>query len=193
MVRYLKFAFLALALLQVPSWAVDVDTAGLPNFHQVNVRVYRGGQPADAGFRTLAGLGVKTVIDLRRTDEHPTLSEEHTVEALGMRYINIPMSGTAAPPASDVLRVLGLLDTGAEGPVFVHCRRGADRTGTVIACYRIWHDGWSNDKALQEARSLGMNWIELGMKHYIMNFKTHGCHDSRCLADGSASPAHTGQ
>jgi tyrosine-protein phosphatase SIW14 len=53
----------------------------------------------------------------------------------------------------------------------VHCRRGADRTGTVIACYRITHDGWSNRKALQEATSYGMSWIEFGMQRYVLAFQ----------------------
>jgi tyrosine-protein phosphatase SIW14 len=160
-----------LALPAVPSGAADVQPLGVPNFHQVNERIYRGGQPSNTGFQSLAKLGIKTVIDLRPASEHSTSSEEQTVEATGMKYINVPMSGLAAPPNQDVSKVLALLDAGSQGPVFVHCKRGADRTGTVIACYRIEHDRWENEKALEEARSLGMRWIEIGMKHYIMNFK----------------------
>jgi protein-tyrosine phosphatase len=66
--------------------------------------------------------------------------------------------------------LLGLLNDAAAGPVFVHCRRGADRTGTVLACYRIAHDGWDNSKALSEARSLGMSWIERAMQSYVLHY-----------------------
>jgi tyrosine-protein phosphatase SIW14 len=169
-VRYSKLPFPILALLAIPSWAADIQALGVPNFHQVNDRVYRGGQPTNAGFTSLAALGVKTIIDLRPPGEHSTPAEARTVEAAGMHYINVPMSGVATPANADISKVLALLDGSTDGPVFVHCRRGADRTGTVIACYRIEHDRWANEKALNEAKSLGMRWTELLMKHYIMNF-----------------------
>lgn len=159
------------SLLGIPSWGADVKAPELPNFHRVNEHIYRGGQPTNAGFKKLAGLGVKTVIDLRLRDEHSTTLEARMVEAAGMRYVNVPMNGYSTPQDAKVSEVLALLDSSADGPVFVHCRRGSDRTGTVIACYRMTHDGWQNEKAKQEAQALGMRWFEIGMKHYIMNFK----------------------
>ena len=63
------------------------------------------------------------------------------------------------------------IDDASAGPVFVHCRRGADRTGTVVACYRIAHDGWDNQKALQEAKGFGMSWTEVAMHHYVMRYQ----------------------
>ena len=48
---------------------------------------------------------------------------------------------------------------------------GADRTGTVVACYRIAHDHWDNRKALGEARQFGMSWVQRAMHHYVMNYK----------------------
>ena len=143
--------------------------AGVPNFHQVNQNVYRGAQPSKQGFESLASLGVKTIIDLRggggRSHE-----EEKAVQAAGMQYIAIPLSGYAAPSDQQVSKLLSLLNDATSGPVFVHCRRGADRTGTVIACYRISHDHWDNAKALAEAASDGMSRLEVAMKHYVLNF-----------------------
>jgi len=55
-------------------------------------------------------------------------------------------------------------------PVFVHCKRGSDRTGTVIACYRISHDRWQQKQALQEAKSHGMGLVQVGLKRYIMTY-----------------------
>jgi len=112
------------------------------------------------------------VIDLRLEDEHPTALEAKAVEAAGMRYINIPMHGIIAPSDDQVAKVLALFDSTNDGPVFVHCRRGADRTGTVVACYRMVHDGWDNLKAFKEAKSYGMSWTQIGMKHYVLNFHT---------------------
>jgi tyrosine-protein phosphatase SIW14 len=163
------FVFLTpLALL--PAWAANDSAPGVPNFHKVNEQVYRGGQPKDQGWASLAHLGVKTVVDLRRPGEHSTSHEAEEVEAAGMRYFNVPMHGVVAPSEEQVDRVLAFLNSSTEAPVFVHCKRGADRTGTVIACYRIEHDGWDNQRALKEAKSYGMSWLQIGMKHYVMDF-----------------------
>src|SRR5580693_6035582 len=148
----------------------QTNPTGLPNFHQINDHVYRGAQPTGQGFQSLAKLGVKTVIDLREAGDR-SVSERKVVEATGMRYVTIPFQGMSAPSPTDVAKVLALFDDASAGPVFVHCRRGADRTGTVVACYRIAHDGWDNQKALREARTLGMSVVGFGMKRYILSYQ----------------------
>ena len=167
---YRSFSVLALSLALGPAWAADLNAPGVPNFHQVNEHVFRGGQPVDSGWSSLASLGIKLIVDLRPPTEHPIQAEARAVEAAGMRYLNVPMKGMGAPVEDAMLKVLGMLTAESGGPVFVHCKRGSDRTGTVIACYRVLHDHWENQKALQEARSYGMYRIERGMMHYILNF-----------------------
>jgi protein tyrosine phosphatase (PTP) superfamily phosphohydrolase (DUF442 family) len=137
----------------------------------VNDHIYRGGQPTDDGFRELARLGIKTVIDLRQIGEHSQADEQKIVTGLGMHYISIPMMGMSTPKDDQVGQVLALMNDTVGGPVFVHCKRGADRTGTVVAVYRISQDGWENKKALSEARSYGMSFFERAMQHYVMNYK----------------------
>jgi protein tyrosine/serine phosphatase len=149
-----------------------IEPSGVHNFHELNSAVYRGAQPSAEGFQSLAKLGVKTIIDLRETG-HRATTEKKLVEAAGMKYVNIPLNGHAAPSEEQVTRLLALLNDKTDGPVFVHCRRGADRTGTIIACYRISHDHWNNEKALGEAKANGMSWTEIAMKHYVLGYKVN--------------------
>ena len=93
----MRFFLLALAL---PAFAGSVE--GIHNFYKVDEHVYRGAQPTDEGFRYLAKLGVKTVIDLRGAGEGRR-NEESVVTAAGMKYINIPMTGLT-PHYSDTRR-----------------------------------------------------------------------------------------
>jgi len=177
-VHHWGLALLALAL-SLPASPAHVETSGrvssivevpgIPNFHQVNDHVFRGGQPAADAWPSLAKLGVRTVVDLRREDEHSTAAEAGAVAAAGMKYVNVPMKGVVAPANGQIEQVLALLKS--QDPVFVHCKRGSDRTGTVIACYRIAHDRWDRKQALHEAKSFGMAWDQLGLKHYVMMFQ----------------------
>lgn len=143
---------------------------GIKNFHQVDQHVYRGGQPSNEGFAYLAKIGVKTVIDLREPGER-SRSEEKAVTAAGMKYVNIPMTGLTPPTDSEITKILGILEDETASPAFVHCMRGADRTGAVIAAYRIDHDGWDNGRALSEAKDLGMSFFQFPRKSFISAFQ----------------------
>jgi tyrosine-protein phosphatase SIW14 len=164
-----RHVLLLLAISAVAGFGAD--PVGVVNFHEVNDRVYRGAQPSLKGFGELAKLGIKTIIDLREPGKRAE-TEQKAVEAAGMQYIHIPLNGYHAPTSDQVTKLLGLLNNDSSGPVFVHCRRGADRTGTIIACYRMTHDHWDNQKALKEAQSFGMSWTERDMQNYILHFPT---------------------
>ncbi len=159
------------------------DLRGVHNFHQVNDHIYRGAQPTDPGFAELAKLGVKTIVDLREAGQR-SASEQKTVEAAGMHYLSFPMAGYSVPTVDVMTKLLALFEDAKAGPVFVHCRRGADRTGTVLAVYRMVHDHWENAKALAEAKAFGMSWTERAMQSYITHYK---------VAEPTAPPAAVSQ
>jgi protein tyrosine phosphatase (PTP) superfamily phosphohydrolase (DUF442 family) len=143
---------------------------GISNFYQVDEHVYRGAQPNLEGFQYLAKSGVNTVIDLREKGPRAR-AEERAVTAAGMRYVNVPMSGLTPPTPAEITRILLLLEDTSSGPVFVHCKRGADRTGAVIAAYRIHHDHWQSAQALGEAMSHGMSFFQYPRQNYIRAFQ----------------------
>lgn len=146
---------------------------GVGHFFKVNDQLYRGAQPTEEGFQSLAKLGVKTIIDLREPSDRSEW-EEGVVKGDGMRYLAFPISGLAAPSDTQIHDILKVLNDPSEGPVFVHCKRGKDRTGAIVACYRIQHDGWDNAKALKEARDLGMSWFEIPKQQFVMRFRLDG-------------------
>ena len=143
--------------------------AELPNFHKVHDSLYRGGQPKEGGIRKLAALGIKTIINLRGEDDL-TRAEESEAKSVGLSYFNISLSRWRRPSHEQISRVMAIIETQENWPVFIHCKRGSDRTGTIVALYRISHEGWTAQQAISEARRLGMSWIEFGMKDYISDY-----------------------
>jgi protein tyrosine/serine phosphatase len=142
---------------------------GIANLDQVNPHLYRGGQPNRLGLQYLHHLGVRTIVNLREPRD-TWVAEADEARALGMNYINVPAGGFERPKTANVNKVLSIIEQ-AEAPVFVHCQHGCDRTGTIIACYRIRHDGWTSRKALQEARTYGMYWWEIYMQSFVKAFE----------------------
>ncbi|SRR5579875_885916 len=126
----------------------------LPNFHEVHPYLFRGGQPSPAGLKRLKEMGVATIIDLRAKPEQ-VYQESSQARALGLRYINLPMS-SRAPTGKQVRTFLKEVDNAASGrsagPVFVHCAHGSDRTGCLVGIWRVTHDRYSYDEAYQEMR-----------------------------------------
>lgn len=167
-IQRLRRASLAVGFALSICAAAQAPAVHIRNFDKVNDHIYRGGEPSQIGIEELGAMGVKTVIDLRVGSEG-TASEKQQVEKLKIKYINIPIGEFSAPSTAQIEQLLSLLQTG-NGPVFVHCRRGKDRTGTVVACYRIQHDGWDNRRALEEAQQHGMSNLERSMRAYILHF-----------------------
>jgi uncharacterized protein (TIGR01244 family) len=141
----------------------------LPNFHQVNENLYRGAQPQRGGLKKLSELGIKTVINLRGASQE-TRNEQAEAEASGIRYFNIPMPSLGRPADEHVERALAIIDAQENWPVFVHCKRGADRTGVVIAAYRISREQWTKEQAIAEARRFGMALIQFRKQNYISDY-----------------------
>lgn len=178
---------IALFVAGLPVFAGSVP--GIKNFDQVDAHVYRGGQPTDEGFHYLANLGVKTIIDLREAGDR-SQAEERAVTGSGMQYVNVPMTGLTPPTEAETAKILAILEDTAGGPVFVHCQRGADRTGAVIAAYHIDHDQWDSGRALQDARSHSMSSLQFPRQAYIRNFRARTA-DSRTATAAALAPADT--
>ena len=71
---------------------------------------------------------------------------------------------------------LDALTDPARQPVYVHCQRGADRTGFMVGVYRVEKEGWSAKRAYSEARDIGMRWWYRGLKRQLYEYeeRIHG-------------------
>ncbi len=146
-----------------------IESKDLPNFAQVNANLYRGGQPTENGIKELAKMGVKTIIDLRGEDKNAE-REKLWAQKAGIRFIVVNLSNWFKPKTEDIEGVIKDVDAAENQPVFVHCKRGADRTGTVLAIYRISHDNWTAKQAIDEAKRFDFGWWQFLMKDYINDY-----------------------
>jgi protein tyrosine/serine phosphatase len=149
-----RLAFLALIfMLSAVASATGHDSSfsniHIKNFGQMDERFYRGGQPKEADYKALAELGIKTVIDLRKDSE---TYEQRKVEALGMRYVSIPMDDKEYPKLDQVNQFLNLANDPATGKFFVHCAGGRHRTGVMGAAYRFSKYHWNFEQVYAEMK-----------------------------------------
>ncbi|MDR1885469.1 MAG: tyrosine-protein phosphatase [Synergistaceae bacterium] len=141
------------AMDRSPEWAAPVWLDGVPNCHRVTENIYRSAQPDEQGFRNLESLGIRTVINLRET-------RGDRLSGTSLRGIRVKMRAWD-PETDDVIRVIRILSDDGGGPYLVHCRQGADRTGLVIAAYRMAVQGWSREDAIDEMMNGGYGFNEI--------------------------------
>lgn len=147
--------------------AVCLSDKEIDNFGRVAPGITRGAQPSDKALAMMAKDGIKTIIDLRMNGSG-TENEEATTNRLGMKYVHIPMT-LLTPNAQQVSQFLNIVNSPANLPAFVHCRQGADRTGTLVAIYRRKVQGWDFDKTYAEMRQHHFKPFLFGMKDLVKN------------------------
>lgn len=140
---------------------------GLSNVGRVAPGIFRGAQPAREGYATLRAMGIKTVIDMRTTE-----NERKEVEGAGMKAIAIPIEMSREGLTAKVDRVVALMADPANQPVYVHCRHGQDRTGIVVAAFRMKEQGWSLAEAESEMQAFGFNDVWVNFKKFIRGYGT---------------------
>jgi len=180
-----KVLFSIIAVLSFADYATAqkaVENKDLPNFYQVNANLYRGAQPTESGVKELARMGVRTIINLRGEDKNSE-REKIWAQAAGIKFIAVNLGNWFKPKTADIEAVIKDIDAAGNEPVFVHCKRGADRTGTVLAIYRISHDNWTAKQAIDEAKRFDFGWWQFLMKDFINDYEV----SSKFKVQGSKS------
>ena len=120
---------------------------GIPNLFRITPNLYRSAQFTRKGIPSLEKLEIKTVVSFRHF-----YSDKEMLKDTPFHLINIPMNAWdgSAKLEPNVINALRLLSDESQGPFLVHCQHGADRTGLVVAMYRIVFQGWTKEDAIAE-------------------------------------------
>jgi protein tyrosine/serine phosphatase len=146
----LAVGFVSIASAQTSPSITDFPNVKVKNFGKMDENFYRGAQPEKDDYKSLADMGIKTIIDLRND---PTDYEKTEAEAAGLKYVNIRMSGFKTPKEQDLAQFLSLVNDPETGTVFVHCKAGIHRTGVAGAVYRFTKYGWNYDQVYKEMKN----------------------------------------
>lgn len=157
--------------LPPPAIAAHISLPGVNNFGRVTDHLYRGAQPSKEGFAQLKRLGIGIVVNLRDGRGEP-VKEQRTVDTLGLRYVPIPWSPFGVPTDAQVAEFLELIRENPQTTIFVHCREGADRTGVMIAVFRIADDNWTSRQALREMKAFHHHFWLPHLNRYVEHFPT---------------------
>jgi hypothetical protein len=156
------------------------QTAPINNFRQVGPGIFAGANPIDGisgddAFKTLLEHSVKIDIDLQGSDvkdaqnfvyklfnqanepgerDEMISHERELAKSAGMEFVNLsinsnnPISSAEAKKIDEILDLLS--KASPTDPVYLHCEHGADRTGLVIALFRVLRQGQNIDEAYEE-------------------------------------------
>lgn len=156
--------------LPSPDFAEKLKRPGLPNLGRVTEGLYRGGKPQKQGYDQLQGMKIDIVVDMNTSSKDIQYGKTET-ESRGMRYISLPWSPVSLPTDDQVTEFLRLIRENPQKKIFVHCERGADRTGLMMALFRIAGQGWTPEQALAEMERFKFHGLLYRqMKRYVRQF-----------------------
>ena len=150
--------------LRPSSWAIPIISETLENWHKVDNLLYRSEQPSEQAMTEIEKFGIKRVLNFRQFND-----DNDEAEGTGLQLFHVPFNAAMIKDAYVVesLKIITLSDE----PILVHCWHGSDRTGTVVAMYRIVVQGWTKDAAIDELKNggYGHHSIYFNIEKYLKN------------------------
>jgi uncharacterized protein (TIGR01244 family) len=144
-------SFLLLAGVSIKS---PQEVPPIRNFVRMSDEFCTGAQPRIEHLEKLKAEGVKAIINLRPPSEHRAAEEEAEAKRLGLRYFNIPFV-FGEPKEEQATEFLKITDDPQNRPAFIHCAAGI-RAGAFWMIRRVLRDGWTVERAEQEAEKIGL-------------------------------------
>ena len=123
----------------------EILSDNVKNFYKVSDGIYRSSQPNRKNMELLDIIGVKTVLNLRK--HH---SDDYEAKFTDINLERIKMSAGKIND-ENIIQALKIIKN-AEKPILIHCWHGSDRTGVVVAMYRILFENYTKEEAISELR-----------------------------------------
>ncbi|MDR1130316.1 MAG: tyrosine-protein phosphatase [Prevotellaceae bacterium] len=138
-----------------------IDSLGLDNLYRIDEGVYRSEQPGRKQFKALEEYGIKEALNLRAWH-----SDSRLAKGTGLILHRVRMDAHNANDY-DVVAALRIIKN-RRGAILIHCHHGSDRTGLIVAMYRIVFQNTSREDAIAEMRSgFGFHGIYNNILRYI--------------------------
>jgi protein tyrosine/serine phosphatase len=147
------------------SWAIKLDVGkDLSNLHRITPNFFRSGQPSSTGFVIAAKTyGIKTIVSL---NDKPDVA---ATKGLTLIHVKMNAFDTAEHDDPQLPRALAAIRNGlAHGKTLVHCQHGKDRTGGIVAVWRVLYQGWTKEAAIREMKEGGYgysDWLFSNARH----------------------------
>jgi uncharacterized protein (TIGR01244 family) len=159
---------LVVAMLAVPVFAQvkKVEVPGVTNFNQIDAVFACGGATDATGVANLKKQGFASIISFRLPTEQGVAEEEAAVKTTGIKYIHLPLNGaTPDPKVAD--EFLAAVSEKGNQPAYIHCG-GGGRAASMWMIKRALKDGWTTDRAAEEANAIAM--LSPALKTFATNY-----------------------
>jgi len=128
--------------------SIRLSGGSLANFHKVDDGVYRSDQPSGKDFKALEKYGIREILNMRRFHSD-TKKAEGT--SLFLHHIRTHAHSISKDELIEAMRII----KNRKGPILIHCYHGSDRTGAVVALYRMVFQNIPVEKAIEEMNNGG--------------------------------------
>jgi tyrosine-protein phosphatase SIW14 len=133
--------------------AEKIQLNAFQNMYKISDSVFRSEQPNEDGMRALEKFGIHAVLNLRNFH-----SDDDEAKGTGLKLFRVAMRAGKITD-NDILQAMTVLKT-APKPILIHCLHGSDRTGCIVASYRILFQDWSKEEAIQELKNPAFGYHE---------------------------------
>lgn len=140
--------------------SLKYESEHFENLYAISDSVYRSEQPSRKAFKELEEYGFKTVINFRRL-----WNDNRKARDTDLNLVHLPMR-TAKLTEAEVIEALKAVNN-AQKPILLHCWHGSDRTGVIVAAYRMVFENWTKEDAISEFRHTDFGYHESWYPHLI--------------------------
>ena len=147
------------------SWAQPVESKHIENFYKVDNGIYRSGQPSTEAFKEMEQLGIKEILNLRNYHSN---RDEAKGTNLKLNRVAMNAHDCEWDKLVEAMRII----KNRKGPIVIHCWHGSDRTGLIVALYRIVFQNWTKEDALDELENGGYGYHTIygNIKTFLRSF-----------------------